>query len=31
MVDMNESKLWVKGSRCYGQFRDMDDMNDSVW
>ena len=31
MVDMNDSRLWVKGSRCYEQFRDMDDMNNSVW
>ena len=24
---MNDSMLWVKGSRCYEQFRDMDDIN----
>ena len=30
MVDMNDSGSCVKGSRCYEQFRDVDDMNKSV-
>ena len=31
MVDMNDSGSWVKGSKCYEQFRDVDDMNKFVW
>ena len=31
MVDMNNYGLWVKGYRCYEQFRDVDDMNDFIW
>ena len=30
MVDMNDTGSCIKGSTCYEQFRDVDDMNDSV-
>ena len=30
MVDMNDSRSWVKGFRYYEQFRDVDDMNESM-
>ena len=28
---MNDSGSQVKGSKCYEQFKDLDDMNDSMW
>ena len=32
MNDMNDYKLWVKGSRCDEQLNVVDDMNDSkLW
>ena len=29
MIDMNNSKLWVKGSKCDEQVKVIDDKNDS--
>ena len=31
MVDMNESKLWPKGSKCYECFKVVEDKNDFGW
>ena len=28
MDDMNDFRLWVKGSRCYDKLKAMNDMND---
>ena len=28
MVDMNDSRLWAQGSRCYEQLRVVDNIND---
>ena len=29
MVDMNDSRSWAQGPRCYEQLRVVDDMNES--
>ena len=31
MVDMNDSKSWPQGSKCYEQLKVVEDKNDSRW